>query len=58
MLWKYAQISRLGSSSAPLPEPFRVPQALADGGHPSVLMPAVLSSLIHYAWGWRLGTVS
>ena len=54
-LWKYAQVSGWAAAGT-IPDPFRLPQALADEWTSGRLMPAVLSSLIHYVWGLAIGT--
>ncbi|MGB7390140.1 ABC transporter permease, partial [Marinomonas sp.] len=55
MLWKYAQ-SAGWAAAGTIPDPFRLPQALADEWTAGRLIPAVLSSLVHYIWGLAIGT--
>ncbi|MBJ7555967.1 ABC transporter permease [Marinomonas spartinae] len=55
MLWKYAQ-SAGWAAPGTIPDPFSLPQALADEWTSGRLLPAVLSSLIHYSWGLAIGT--
>ncbi|MBU2964240.1 ABC transporter permease [Amphritea sp. 2_MG-2023] len=55
LLWKYAQAAGWAAAGT-IPDPFKLPQALADEWTSERLMPAVLSSLVHYAWGLAIGT--
>jgi len=42
---------------ATLPDPFRIPQAAAREWTSGRLLPAVESSMVHYAWGLGLGSL-
>lgn len=55
-LWKFAQVSGWAPSGT-IPDPFLLPQALMDEWNSDRLLPAILSSLVHYAWGLALGTL-
>ena len=55
LVWKYAQASNWAPSGT-IPDPFILPQALADEWTSGRLLPAITSSLIHYGWGLAIGT--
>lgn len=54
-LWKYAQTAGWAAVGT-IPDPFKLPQALADEWTSGRLLPAILSSLVHYGWGLAIGT--
>lgn len=56
LLWKYAQLSGWAPAGT-IPDPFLLPQALAEEWRAHRLQPAILSSLVHYLWGLALGTL-
>lgn len=55
-IWKLAQ-STGWAKAGTIPDPFLLPQTFIDEWHTDRLLPAVLSSLIHYVWGLGLGTL-
>lgn len=55
-LWRYAELSGWARPGT-IPDPFGLPAAFWQEWHSHRLLPAVESSLIHYAWGLSLGTV-
>jgi NitT/TauT family transport system permease protein len=55
--WKFAQASGWAQEGT-IPDPFLLPRALRDEWESGRLLPAILSSLIHYAWGLSLGTLT
>ena len=55
-LWKAAGVFAWVNPGT-LPDPFLLPQAFMQEWRSDRLLPAVGSSLIHYAWGLALGTV-
>ncbi|RZS86454.1 ABC transporter permease [Pigmentiphaga kullae] len=57
LLWKAAGVFRWVNPGT-LPDPFALPDALAQEWTSGRLLPAVGSSLIHYFWGLALGTLS
>lgn len=54
-IWKLAQASGW-TRHGTIPDPFQVPHALWLEWHSGRLLPAVQSSLVHYAWGLSQGT--
>jgi ABC-type nitrate/sulfonate/bicarbonate transport system permease component len=54
-LWKAAE-ALAWTSHGTLPDPLALPAALFDEWHSGRLLPAMLSSLVHYAWGLAIGT--
>lgn len=54
-LWKLAQVSGWAPPGT-IPDPFLLPATLADEWQSQRLLPALLSSLVHYGWGLALGT--
>lgn len=54
-LWKFAQQSGWAPAGT-IPDPFLLPHAFSDEWESGRLLPAVLSSLVHYAWGLVMGT--
>lgn len=53
--WKHAQVAGWGGVGT-IPDPWRLPAALSTEWSNGRLAPAVLSSLVHYAWGLGAGT--
>lgn len=53
-LWKAAH-DFAWTGAGTMPDPFRLPDALWDEWTSGRLLPAVASSLIHYAWGLAIG---
>lgn len=55
-IWKLAQVTGWAQAGT-IPDPFLLPQTLMDEWTSGRLLPAILSSLVHYIWGLGLGTV-
>lgn len=54
-LWKAAE-ALAWAPQGTLPDPLALPAALMDEWRSGRLLPAMLSSLVHYAWGLAIGT--
>jgi NitT/TauT family transport system permease protein len=54
--WKCAQQAGWAAAGT-VPDPFLLPQALVDEWSSGRLLPAILSSLVHYVWGLVAGTL-
>ncbi|GAA0785326.1 ABC transporter permease [Marinobacterium sediminicola] len=55
-IWKLAQ-STGWAKAGTIPDPFLLPQTLVEEWRAERLLPAVMSSLVHYVWGLSLGTL-
>lgn len=55
-IWKYAQVSGWAPAGT-IPDPFLLPQALEAEWSSDRLLPALLSSVVHYGWGLAMGTL-
>ncbi|MDA1311245.1 MAG: ABC transporter permease [Proteobacteria bacterium] len=56
LIWKVAASSDWVARGT-VPDPFLVPEAALEEWSSNRLVPAILSSLVHYVWGLALGTV-
>lgn len=55
-VWKLAQVTGWARAGT-IPDPFLLPQTLLEEWRSGRMLPAILSSLVHYIWGLGLGTL-
>lgn len=55
LFWKFAQASGWAHQGT-IPDPFQLPAALLAEWQSNRLLPAIQSSVVHYAWGLSIGT--